>query len=97
MYDKKDILNILKSNKEKLANNYHVNKMGLFGSYSRNSQTDKSDIDLLVEFSKTPSLIKFFILQDFLSSLLDSNVDLVTVKALKPVLKDQILKDVIYI
>lgn len=49
MTTRENILNTLKANKLLLAN-YGVSKVGLFGSYIRNQQSDKSDIDLLIDF-----------------------------------------------
>ncbi len=38
-----------------LQQRFHVKKIGIFGSYVRGTATDKSDLDVLVEFSKTPT------------------------------------------
>ncbi|MCF6093281.1 nucleotidyltransferase family protein [Microaerobacter geothermalis] len=67
--------------------------MGVFGSYARNEQTDNSDIDILVEFSR-PVGFEFFDLKDYLESLFNKPIDLVTVKALKPYIKEEILSEV---
>ena len=45
-----EILQILKEKKEYIQNNYEVEKIGLFGSYAKNTQTQQSDIDIYVEF-----------------------------------------------
>ncbi|GEL77054.1 nucleotidyltransferase family protein [Tenuibacillus multivorans] len=78
-----------------LKEEYHVSKIGYFGSYARNEQTDDSDIDILVEFSK-PVGLEFIELKHYLEGALNKKVDLVTARALKPQIRDQILQEVIY-
>lgn len=87
------IKRILKEQKPLLFEKYHVSKIGVFGSVARNEQTEVSDIDILVEFSK-PVGFEFFDLQDYLQTLFDKPVDLVTVNALKPQIKEEILSEV---
>jgi uncharacterized protein len=92
---KKDIEKILWEHKDILAEEYHVSRIGLFGSYVRNEQTEKSDVDILVEFSR-PLGLKFVSLKFYLESLFGKPVDLVSSKALKPYIKDHILREVQY-
>lgn len=89
------IREILKKNKMKLKEIYKVNKIGIFGSYARNEQQEISDIDILVKFSE-PIGWEFLDLKEFLETILNIKVDLVTINALKPQTKDKILKEVIY-
>lgn len=91
----KQIESILKEKKILLAEQFHVSKIGIFGSYVRNQQEDNSDIDILVEFSK-PVGFEFFDLKDYLESLFNKPVDLVTVNALKPYIKEDILSEVLF-
>ena len=71
--------------------------IGIFGSYVRGEQKKKSDLDILVEFSEPIGLFKFVELEDFLSQELNLKVDLVMKDALKPRIKDSILKEAIYV
>ena len=80
-----------------LHKNFNVKKIGLFGSFARNEESIKSDIDFLVEFDKTIGLFKFAELQRELSENFNRTVDLVTIKALKPLLKQTILDEVEWI
>ncbi|MDP3900494.1 MAG: nucleotidyltransferase family protein [bacterium] len=80
-----------------LRKTYHVKKIGIFGSFARGDQTKASDIDILVEFKKPIGLFNFIKLEDFLSQTLHKKVDLVSKKALKPTIKKDILKEVIYV
>ncbi len=72
-----------------------MKEIGVFGSYARGEEVEESDIDLLIEFYE-PVGWEFIDLKEFLEKTLDKKVDLVTVKALKPQLKDKILKEVVY-
>ena len=59
----------------------------------RNDQNYKSDLDLLVSFSKASSLLKFIELKNFLSDQLQVKVDLVMKDALKPGIGKNILNE----
>lgn len=92
----KEIKKKLRILKPLLPDRFSVERIGYFGSYSRNEQTDKSDIDILVEFRK-PIGWEFFDLKEFLENELNIKVDLVSSRALKEQLRDSILKQVQYI
>ena len=49
---KTEILQILKEHKSSIQKNFSVNKIGLFGSYANDTQTEDSDIDFYVEFKQ---------------------------------------------
>jgi predicted nucleotidyltransferase len=78
-----------------LERQYCVKKIGVFGSYARNEQKDNSDIDILVEFYR-PVGFQFINLKIFLEEILNKKVDLVTPNALKPQIKEKILREVSY-
>ena len=87
---KSKITNVLKKNK--------VSKAGIFGSYSRGEQNKNSDIDIAVEINdKNMSLIGFIRLIRILEELLKRKVDLVEYNAIKPRIKERILKEEIRI
>lgn len=86
----------LENNMALLKHRFKVKQLGIFGSYARNEATPQSDIDILVEFSE-PIGWEIVDLQDYLTELLGHKVDLVTVKALKPQLKAEILQQVVYL
>lgn len=96
MITKNDILNKLAELKPILYKDYAVKEIGLFGSYSDNSSTEESDIDILVELEK-PIGWKFFTLELFLENVFNKKIDLVTKNALKEQIKDQILKQVNFV
>ncbi|MEA2054653.1 MAG: nucleotidyltransferase family protein [Candidatus Thermoplasmatota archaeon] len=90
-----EIKHILKSHKEIMAEKYHVKEISVFGSYVRGDQVSGSDIDILVEFSKPVGLIKFIELEEYLSELLKTKVDLVPKSGIKIALKDSILSEAV--
>jgi len=88
---------VLKLQLSLLAEHYRVQSLGIFGSYVRREQHSDSDLDVLVAFSETPSLLKFIALENHLSDLLGVKVDLVMQDALKPNIRQHILREVIRI
>ncbi|MBU0631666.1 nucleotidyltransferase domain-containing protein [bacterium] len=50
--NKVEILDILKSRKQDIEQQFEVSRIGLFGSYAKDMQTEDSDIDFYVEFKK---------------------------------------------
>lgn len=94
---RQDILASLKKLKGEVAREYSVKTIGVFGSVARDEQTGTSDIDLLVEFSKPVGFVTFMRLEHFLSEQLGNPVDLVTSDSLKPVIRQDVLAEVIYV
>lgn len=90
-----EIKKTLERYKHNLNLKFKVKKIGVFGSYSKGENTRGSDADILVEFYE-PIGWELIDLKEFLEKILGINVDLATIKALKPQLKDAILKEVIY-
>jgi len=95
--DSEKYLNIINKNRTILHDKYLVKEIGVFGSVARGEQTAESDVDILVEFSEPVGFFAFLDLEDFLTRALGKKVDLVTKRALKPTVKDQILRDVVYV
>ena len=92
-----EIKEALRKQKPTLRDRYNVESIGIFGSYVRGEQKKKSDLDVLVEFYRTIDLFTFVELEDFLSEVLGVKVDLVMKSALKPRIKDRILKEAVYL
>lgn len=95
MKTRKKVEETLKRYKPLLMEQFKVKEIGIFGSYIRGEESEKSDVDILVEFYD-PIGWEFIDLKEFLEEILGKKVDLVTVRALKPQLKDKILKEVVY-
>jgi predicted nucleotidyltransferase len=88
---------ILAKHKKELRQKYGVKNLGVFGSYVKEKQKKKSDVDILVEFEETAdlSLLDFIGLEDYLGSLLGVKVDLVEKRALKPRIGKHVLEEVV--
>jgi len=94
---KAEIIDFLRTNRESLTS-YGVKKIGLFGSFVRNTQNSKSDIDVLVEFeSEKLNYNNFINLTYFLEDKLEAEVDVVTLDGLSPYIGPNILKEVEYV
>ncbi len=78
-----------------LRNQEQGSGLSIFGSVARDQAKSDSDIDLLVEFTKTPGLFKYIELKNYLELLLGVPVDLVTHKAIKQQLREKILSEAI--
>jgi uncharacterized protein len=97
MPDKQTILALLKKAKPSLERKYGLKELALFGSYSRSTDiTDKSDVDVMVDFSQ-PIGLAFVDLADELEQLLQMKVDLVSRGGIKPKYFSAIEPDLIYV
>ena len=72
---------------------YGLEYAGVFGSYARGDNTEKSDVDILFKPGKTLSLFDIVGLKDELSEVLENKVDLISEKAVVSYFRDYILKD----
>ena len=57
--------------------------IGIFGSYSRNESNSSSDLDLLVKFENSISLLQLIRIENELSEKIGIKIDLVTEGAIK--------------
>ena len=71
---------------------YGVRKAALFGSYSRGTQNDKSDIDILIEPPEGMGITIVHLKRD-LESTLNKKVDLVSYNGISRYLKKYILSN----
>jgi len=98
MTTKDFILSTIRNHKIELKK-FGVQEIGLFGSYVREQQSEKSDIDILVSF--LPDKEKFdnyMAVYDFLENLFENeNVEVVTKNGLSPYIGPKILKEVLYV
>ena len=72
---KNDILEKLTQEKSYIQNTFEVDKIGLFGSYAKDKQTENSDIDIYVEF-KNKTFKNISGLWVFLEELYNKKIDL---------------------
>lgn len=92
-----DIKNTIHKYKAYLSDKFKVKSISVFGSYLRGEQKENSDLDILVEFNETIDLFEFIQLENYLAEILGCKVDLVMKDALKPRIKDRILREAVSI
>jgi uncharacterized protein len=73
-----------------------VRRLGVYGSVARGEANQDSDVDVLVEFDRTPDLFELAALRERLAEILERPVDLATPQGLKSRLRDRILHEVRY-
>ncbi len=77
----------------KVCHRNDVSMAGIFGSMARGEAKKKSDIDLIVRFSKRKSLLAVVRLERELTEALGRKVDLLTEAAIGPYMRERILKE----
>jgi len=89
------ILQKLSQEKEYIQSKYEVDKIGLFGSYAKGTQTENSDIDIFVKMK--PSLFDMVAIKEQIENDLNRKVDIIREhKNIKPIFLKMIQKDLIY-
>ncbi|HKJ43691.1 MAG TPA: nucleotidyltransferase domain-containing protein [Sunxiuqinia sp.] len=99
MIEINQLLYYLSSNKSRFAKDYHIKKIGIFGSIARGEQRKQSDIDLIVEFEdNTPDI---YTIKQKLKAEIQSRfnlpVDICREKYINPIFKKQILSEAKYV
>ncbi|CUS81656.1 hypothetical protein JGI7_01871 [Candidatus Kryptonium thompsonii] len=93
-----EIKEVISSHLNEIREKFGVKELGVFGSYVRGEQSEISDIDVLVEFEQGKKTFDNYMdLKFYLEDLLGVEVDLVIKSAIKPKLKEYILKEVVYV
>lgn len=95
MKSKREIFQLLGENR-KTIRDFGVKKIGIFGSVVRGEENKTSDVDVLVEFEKN-TFDSYMNLLFFLEELFGCKVDLVMKSAVKPLIKENILSETIYV
>lgn len=90
-----EVLNSLRVLMPDLKESFAVKSLGIFGSYVRDDAKRESDLDLLVEFHRAPTMFEFVRLERHLTKILGVKVDLVMKTALKPEIGKRILAEVV--
>ncbi|HTY14918.1 MAG TPA: nucleotidyltransferase family protein [Methanoregulaceae archaeon] len=90
-------LDLLRQHEPELRKKFGVAKIGIFGSFARGEEREDSDVDVLVTFQEGKKTFDNFMgTRFYLEDLFNRKVDLVTDAALKPLIREPLLKDVIY-
>ena len=85
MFKKDEIKDLLKRN--------NVTMLGLFGSYARGEESEESDLDFIIKFSKNNGLLALIKLKRELSEILGKKVDLLTERSISPYIRKNIMND----
>ena len=98
MTSKEYILNTLKTSKPELCK-FGIKDIGLFGSYARNDQSEKSDIDILIDFDpEMENYDNYMAVYDIVESIFkNERIEIVTKNGLSPYIGPTILKEVMYV
>ena len=97
VHDKQEIYERLGAHQETLRN-LGVERIGLFGSFVRNEQTESSDVDMLVDFREGEETFDHFMdLCFLLERILNRRTEVVTRESLSPYIGPHILKTVEYV
>ena len=100
MKTREEILDFLEKDKNHLREDFHVIKIGIFGSVAKNTHNANSDIDLIAEFEEnTPNLYELKQkLKSYLKQRLEvENIDICRERYIKPIFKQSILKEALYV
>ena len=95
-----EIISLLKKNRDFIFNSFELDGMGVFGSYANGTQSQESDIDILLTPKQQTifSYKKKIGLEKFLVELLNiEKIDLVNIRYLNPVIKNNAEKNIIYV
>lgn len=98
--NRQEILERLQASKERLAIEFGIESIGLFGSYAKDTATDESDIDLIYvpKSGVTIGFEKRILLEEYLIEVLQvSKIDLVNQRYMNPIVKYSAEKDLIYV
>ena len=92
------IIAYLRNNKNFFYDRFGVIQMGLFGSFVREEQSSSSDIDMIVEMEKGRKNIHSFLqLKRFLEKELSMKGDLGFEHSLKPIVREKMKGQIIYV
>ena len=91
------IVDLLKQNSQELGK-FGISRIGVFGSFAQGSQTNKSDIDLIVEFNAGQKNFRNFMgTASFTENLLGRKVDLLTPQSLSSHIAPRVEREVEYV
>lgn len=81
--------------KDEIKDKFKAEVLGIFGSYARGEETEGSDIDFLVRFGEGATLLHLTGLGYYLEDLFGIPVDVVSERALHPMMKDNVLRELV--
>jgi Predicted nucleotidyltransferases len=90
-----DIKLLIKEHKEEIRQSFKAEVVGIFGSYARGEEKASSDVDVLVNFDDGATLFDLVGLGDYLEKMFTVPVDVVSMRALHPMMKDEVLREMV--
>ena len=93
MLTKEQVIQLLRENYPHLVTEYGVKRIGLFGSYANGTPNEQSDVDVVVEFER-PIGFKFIELTEYLETLFDRKVDVLTPAGLQAIRFGQVAQNI---
>lgn len=93
--DANQIRILILERKDKIKEKFKAEIVGIFGSYARGEEKEESDIDVLVRFGEGATLFDLVGLGYYLEDLFGVPVDVVSERALHPLMKDDVLKELV--
>jgi predicted nucleotidyltransferase len=99
MITKEDILAFIRQTRQYLKELFYIKKIGLFGSFVHNEQTEESDIDIIIELEdNTPGIYELKeVLRAFFGEHFQRDVNIAREKYLKSYVKAQINNEAVYV
>ncbi|MBM3710132.1 MAG: nucleotidyltransferase family protein [Actinobacteria bacterium] len=95
--NKEKIIKVLYEINNEIRQNYKAEVKGIFGSYVRKEQKEKSDVDILVKFFKGATLFDLVGLANYIEEKLKIKVDIVPVDTIREEIRENILREVVYL
>jgi predicted nucleotidyltransferase len=90
-----DIKLLIKEHRGEIRQLFKAEVIGIFGSYARGEEKTGSDVDVLVNFDDGATLFDLAGLGDYLESMFGLPVDVVSMRALHPLMKSEVLKEMV--
>ena len=95
---KDELLTVLKSCREGLAERFGVVDLAVFGSYAKEQQKRRSDVDILVELDKAHKTFDNYMeLKFYLGRIVGGKVDLVLKDSVREELKTRIFREAVHV
>jgi predicted nucleotidyltransferase len=94
---REEVLHQLRHHSQEITARFGVTCLSLFGSTVRGESRRQSDVDLLVEFEpgRPSGMMEFIDLKNWLESILNRPVDLVTPANIKPRIRQRIIEEAV--
>ena len=92
-----EALDLLREHKPTLAERFGVTGLALFGSFARDQAADRSDVDVLVEFSAPPDWKTYFGAVFYLEDIFGRPVDMATISDVRKEIRPFVERDAVHV